>query len=57
MQDIPKILLDWSELVPPIGERVLKDDAPEDIKAAALSFEKEFYKKTSRRMFTNINID
>ncbi len=57
MQEIPKRLLEWSELIPPIGERVLKESAPEEIKKEAVDFERAFYKKTSRRMFTNIDIE
>lgn len=57
MQEIPDILLEWSEIDWSTGERVLKNNAPKAVKEQAHNFEVEFYNKTARRMFTNINID
>lgn len=57
MQDLPKKIKDWSEIDWSTGNRNLKNNAPDDVVKLAVEYEKEFYKKTSRRMIDNVNID
>lgn len=56
MQEMPDILFRWSKIDWATGGRVLNVDTPADVKKIAVKFEKEFFKKTGRRVFTNIDI-
>lgn len=56
MQEMPDILLRWSNIDWETGGRVLNTDTPDDVKEIAFEFEREFFKKTGRRVFTNIDI-
>lgn len=56
MQETPKDILEWTEIDRSTGKRILKNDAPEEIRRKAIAFEKEFFKKTARRRIINIEI-
>ncbi|MBE6862450.1 MAG: hypothetical protein E7497_06095 [Ruminococcus sp.] len=57
MQEMPIKIAKWTEIRFPEGKRFLKDDAPDDVRKEAIEWEKDFYKKTSRRRIINLNID
>ena len=42
MQEMPLEIAKWTELKFPEGRRFLKDDAPEDIRRAAIEWERDF---------------
>lgn len=56
MQEMPKRIMQWTEIDRKTGTRLLKSDAPEDVRKEAVKWEEEFYKKTARRRITNIEI-
>ena len=56
MQEMPLEIAKWTELKFPEGRRFLKDDAPEDIRRAAIEWERDFNRKTARRRIVNIDI-
>lgn len=56
MQEMPIEIAEWTELKFPEGKRVLKDDAPENIRRAAIEWERDFNCKTARRRIVNIEI-
>lgn len=56
MQEMPLEIAKWTELKFPEGRRYLKDDAPEDIRRAAIEWERDFNRKTARRRIVNIDI-
>lgn len=57
MQETPKDILQWTVTERPTGKRLLRDDAPEEIRQKAVEFEREFFKKTARRRIVNVNIE
>lgn len=57
MQETPDEIFEWTELIFPEGKRILKENAPEEIRKKAVKFEKNFYEKTARRRIINIDID
>lgn len=57
MQEMPDEIFEWTELIFPGGKRVLKENAPDEIRRKAIEFEKDFFKKTARRRITNLDID
>lgn len=56
MQEIPDILLKWSEINWETGKRVIKDNAPNDVKMQAVEYERKYYSSTARRTFENIEL-
>lgn len=56
MQETPRDILEWTEIDRTTGNRILKEDAPEEVRQKAIEFEKEFFRKTARRRITNIEI-
>lgn len=57
MQETPRDVLQWTVIERPTGKRLLREDAPEDIRRKAVEFEREFFQKTARRRIVNINIE
>ncbi len=56
MQETPKEILKYTE-TNNMGKRILREDAPPDIKEKAIEWERDFYSKTSRRRIVNLDID
>lgn len=56
MQKMPIEIAEWTEIRKGTGRRFLKDDAPEDIRRAAIEWERDFNRKTARRRIVNIDI-
>ncbi len=57
MQEIPKNIMQWTEIDRKTGMRLLKSDAPDNVRIEAIKWEKNFFQKTARRRITNIEIN
>lgn len=56
MQKMSGTIKKWTSIDTQTGNRVLNDDAPNDVKNEAIAFEKEFFIKTARQRIVNIDI-
>lgn len=56
MQEMPIEIAEWTEIRKGTGRRFLKDNAPENIRRAAIEWERDFNRKTARRRIVNVEI-
>lgn len=56
MQETPRDILQWTVIERPTGKRLLRADAPDEIREKAVKFEREFFQKTARRRIVNVDI-
>ncbi|MCM1314987.1 MAG: hypothetical protein NC040_09545 [Muribaculaceae bacterium] len=57
MREIPDYLWEWTEIDFNTGNRLMKNDTPEDIRRKIIEDEKDFFRKTGRRCIDNIDIE
>ncbi|MCM1507082.1 MAG: hypothetical protein NC177_08115 [Ruminococcus flavefaciens] len=55
MRELSDDFWEWTDIKN--GKRIIKDDAPEDVRRKLTEEEKEFFRKTARRCIINVDIE